>query len=712
MPLCKAHLSYATGPRLPGPLQPPGSTHIWADHAYGEGQQLFRLKGDVAIGRDDQAVSADAATYYKDAQRADVKGDVHLRQGDLTAQGSQGYFNLKAYAGRLDDAKYQYDLNRAHGRARHVIVENQDVTRLQDATLTTCDPDDVVWYLKSSSVTLNRATGRGHAFNVIFHFKDVPVFYFPYISFPISHKRKSGFLIPSFHSSSRSGLMFSFPYYLNLAPNYDATLTPTYMSRRGLQYQGEFRYLTRANHGLADVQFLPGDRVYGGNRAHVVFQNRGVLTPHLGTDLAVDYVTDKEYLKDFGAGLSTISTPYLDNHLDLTYRWRNGYATGRLQAYEAVDTAIPASVRPYQLLPELLFDYNPVITGGMFDQVYNLGGQFIHFSRPGAATVSRLDVSPSVSLPFQREAGFFIPKLTLHYSDYRLSGQGSGVPSNLTRTLPVTSVDTGVYLERGVDWGSHHWLQTLEPRLFYLYIPYVDQSQLPILDTGLPTLNMSLMYSDNRFNGIDRIGDTNRLTAGLTTRFLRRDNGQELLRASVGQMLFFSDRRVTLPGQPVQTGNTSNLVAEAAAALNQNLSTNADLIWDRNTHRLDKGTVQVRYKRDNSHIINLAYRYWTQTVFLRQADVSMVWPLYRHWRFVGRWNYSFRQKRNLETLAGVEYSSCCWGFQLVWRQFVSGINGGSNRYWMFQLMLNGLTSIGNPVESVLEQGILGYATTP
>lgn len=709
MPLCKSHLSFATGPTLPGPVTPPGSTHIWADRASAEHKQLFRLQGDVRIGRDDQALSADAATYYRAQDRVDVKGHVHVSQGGLAVEGAQGSFNLKDDAGHLDDARYQYDPNRDHGRARRVAMLNRDVAELKDATLTTCDPGDVVWYLKSSHVTLNKAAGWGRAVNTILHFEGVPIMYLPYISFPISHKRKSGFLIPSFHSSSRSGLIFSVPYYWDIAPNYDATLTPYYMTRRGMQYDTEFRYLTHTGRGSADLQVLPNDRVYGGSRAHFAYDHRGTLAPYLSTDIQLDYVTDKQYMRDFGMGLSSISTPYLDNHVAVSYRRRNGYILGRAQAYQAVNPAIPPSARPYQQLPELFFDYNPMVRGRVFDQSYDFGGQFIRFYRQGRMTVNRIDLHPSVSLPFEREAGYFRPSLTVHYSRYLLSGQGLTLPADQTRVVPVTTVDTGIYLERNVDWGSHHWIQTLEPRLYYLYVPYVDQSQLPVVDTGEPNLNMSYMFSDNRYNGIDRIGDNNRLTMALTSRLLGRSSGRELVNASVGEMLFFSDRRVTLPGEPVLTDTFSNLVAQASATFTDNLTAFGDLIWDHNTHILNKGAVQMRYRGDSSHLISLSYRYRRQPVALQQTDISVIWPLARQWRFVGRWNYSLRDKRNLETLAGIEYDSCCWGARAVWRQFVSGVNGGNNSSIMIQLVLKGLTNIGNPVASVLEGGILGYS---
>ncbi|HKI81585.1 MAG TPA: LPS assembly protein LptD, partial [Pseudodesulfovibrio sp.] len=346
MPLCKAHLSYVSRPTLPGPVTPPGSTHIWANHASAEHKELFRLEGDVRMGRDDQALSADAATYYKAQDRVDVKGNVHVSQGGLALQGTQGSFNLKEDSGHLDDARYQYDPNRDHGRAKHIIVVNHDVAELRDATLTTCDPKDVVWYLKSSRVTLDKEAGWGRAFSTVLHVKGVPVLYLPYISFPISDKRKSGFLVPSFHSTSRSGLIFSVPYYWDIAPNYDATLTPHYMTKRGMQYETQFRYLTRASRGELNVQYLPNDRVYGGSRAFVSYDHRGLLAPHLSTDIGINYVTDKQYVRDFGVGLSSISIPYLNNYVDVAYRRRSGYIEGRLQAYQAVDPAIPPSSRP------------------------------------------------------------------------------------------------------------------------------------------------------------------------------------------------------------------------------------------------------------------------------------------------------------------------------------------------------------------------------
>lgn len=707
MPLCKAPLSFAAGPGLPPSLVSSPLTHIQADSVAVENQRLFRFKGNVQVSRAGRAVSGDAATYDRAGDHVDVKGNVHYSQDGLKMEGDQGSFDLKHHTGSMDNARYQYDPDHIHGRAKRVIIESDDVTRLKDATLTTCDPDDEVWLMRSTSVELDKASGRGHAFNITFHVKGVPVFYFPYLSFPISDKRKTGFLIPSVRTSSRSGFTLNIPYYFNIAPNLDATLTPHIMTRRGIQYENEFRYLTRTGHGVMNLQYIPNDRVYGGDRAALSYLHDGTLLPHLSTEMSLNYVTDKNYLQDFADSLSTASTTYLDNRLDLVYARDSTYVLSRLQAYQTIDKTVPPASRPYQQLPQLIFSYSPVVTGDVFDQSYALGGGFVRYDRQDSVTADRLDLHPSVSLPLRRQAGFFIPRLTLSYTRYALQNQGPGVAADQSRTLPMASVDGGIYLERNVDWGSHHWLQTLEPRTFYLYVPYKDQSQLPVFDTGEPDLNMSQIFSDNRFSGTDRIGDANQITLGLTTRFLQRDSGRELFSAGVGQIVFFRDRRVTLPGKSVQTGNTSNIVAETTANLGDDLSAYGDLIWDRNTHDLDKGTLEMRYRRDASHIVNVGYRFVRQED-VRQTDIALAWPVARRWRLVGRWNYSLRDHRNLETLAGVEYDSCCWGVRAVWRQFVSDVNGDKNTSLMLQVVLNGLTSIGSPVESFLERGILGY----
>ncbi len=704
-------MSYATAPRIPQTHDPEQTTNIWADRVDVEGQQLFRFNGNVQVARDDQTLSADAATYDKGSGEVNAVGNVHFGQGAFAAQGTRGRFNLEKHNGNLDSAKYQYDTSHAHGRAHKIIIEDDDVTRLKKATLTTCDPDDVVWDFQSSDVTLNKGTGWGHAFNVIFRIRDIPVFYFPYISFPISDKRKTGFLIPSFRSSNRSGLTFDIPYYLNIAPNLDATLTPHVMTKRGVQLESEVRYLTAASRGVVNVQYLPRDRVYGGDRAQLAYQDNTRILNDLNADVLVNYVTDKEYIHDFSNSLSASSLYYLENRFDLFYHHSDFTASGLIHAYQTVDNTVPAAARPYQQLPQLTFRYNPVITGRLFDQEYDLASEMVRFERQSSVTGDRIDLKPSLSLPMRGEAGFLVPKVTLHSTYYKLHNQGAGIPSDLVRTLPVASVDSGIFLERNVDWGSRHWLQTLEPRAFYLYIPYRDQSQIPIFDSGQPDLNMSQLFSDNRFSGADRIGDANQVSLGITTRFLQRNTGQELFRVGIGQIFFFRDRKVTLPGQAVEQGGTSDVVAETGITLRNDLTANGDLVWDRDTHDINTGNVELRYNRDSSHILNVGYRFIRQQL-VRQTDISLVWPIYGYWRFVGRWNYSLHDKRSLETLAGVEYSSCCWGLRVLWRQFVTNVNGVSNSSLMLQFILKGMTSIGSSAETELQRAILGYTPLP
>lgn len=711
MAMCQSHLSYATAPQVPRVPDAPLATHIWADRVDVEGQRLFRFNGDVQVTREDQAMSADTATYDKGTGELSAVGDVHFGQDAFAAQGDRGRFNLEQHNGELDGAKYQYDVNHTHGRAGKIIIEDPNVTRLKKATLTTCDPDDVVWFFQSSDVRLDKGTGWGRAYNVVLHVKDIPIFYLPYISFPISDKRKTGFLYPSFRSSSRSGLIFDIPYYLNIAPNLDATLTPHIMTKRGVQLESEVRYLTSGSNGEVNIQYLPGDRVYGGDRAQLAFNDHTRIVNDLNGGASINYVTDKDYLQDFSNSLSAFSAYYLENRLDLSYHHGDVSASGLLRAYETVDKTIPPTAKPYQQLPRLTFDYDPVITGDILDQEYGLAAEAVRFDREAGVTGNRIDLKPSLSLPIRREAGFLVPKITLRSTYYKLNNQASGVPSDLVRALPVASVDSGVYLERDVNWGSRRWLQTLEPRVFYLYIPYRDQSRIPVFDSGQPDLNMSQLFSDNRFSGTDRIGDANQVSLGISTRFLQRSTGQELFRAGIGQIFFFSDRKVTLPGQAVEHGGTSDVVAEASATLRDDLTADGDLLWDRDTHEINRGGFDLHYNRDASHILNIGYRYIRQQL-LRQTDISLVWPIYGSWRFVGRWNYSLHDKRPLETLAGVEYSSCCWGLRVLWRQFVTDLNGVSDRSLMFQFVLKGISSVGSPVAAELRRDILGYTPLP
>lgn len=681
------------------------ATELTADHGEVRNSNIFSLQGNVSIRRGSQLIEADEGYYESDAEQAQVQGNVRLQRDGLVIEGSKADFDLAGEHGYIENPAFFLTDRHARGSAESIRFESREVLRLSHATYTTCDPGDDDWYLKSRNVRLDREHGFGTATHATLSFQGVPFLYFPYITFPIDDRRKSGVLVPSFGTSNESGTEISIPYYWNIAPDYDATITPRLISRRGTQARSEFRYLTGGSYGELNLEYLPDDTLFGDDRQLAALRHTTTFSPAWRGDIDASYVSDGEYFQDLENSLSLASITHLERRADLSYTGDDAMFLGRLQGFQTVDETIPATSRPYQRLPQLLFATSPLPQGGGTEMAFH--SELAHFERADSVTGSRVDIAPRISLPVETIAAYLLPELTLRYTQYQLDAQVPGVVDEPHRGIPIISVDSGVFFERDTRWQSADYLQTLEPRLYYLYVPERDQSALPLFDTGARDFGYSELFRDNRYTGADRVGDANQLSMGLTTRYIENASGNERLRASIGQIVYFDDREVTLSAGTPETRSTSDLVAEIVANPTSSWTTRADWQWNHEADRTEKGTFSLQYHPTTGRVINMSYRF--RETALEQTDLSLLWPLHRRWRAVGRWNYSMLDQRTLESLAGLEYESCCWRLSMVGRSYINDPTGASNRSLFVELELKGLTSVGNRVEGLLENGILGYS---
>ncbi|MAY18771.1 LPS assembly protein LptD [Methylophaga sp.] len=687
--------------------------------------------GKVDVRRGGQQLNANRATYNQTTGKVTAQGDVRLRDSQMSIFGDQAEWNLDEDRGTLIDAKYQMKQMNARGEASHVNRQGVQSTQLKNATYTTCMENDDFWKLKAGEVDLDHEEGVGRAYDVVLRMMDVPVFYTPYISFPLSDERKSGFLIPSIGNSNETGFDVSTPYYWNIAPDMDATLTPRYMSDRGLMLIGEYRYLTSQSEGIIDAGFLGSDSLrqngdeinpnYNQNRKHFSFQQDGRYANRWRTQVDYNYVSDRDYLEDFSNNLSLSSTTHLNRLLNVNYYgdiWNFG---ARVQGYQ---TLLREVEEPYQRLPQL------TLRGLLPDQAYGLSyefnSEFTAFDHDELVKGQRLNIEPGVSLPMGT-AGFFVtPRVALKQSYYsldNLSGQSQFEESSINRTLPVVSLDSGLVFERPLNFAGNKMIQTLEPRAFYLYIPYRDQDDIPLFDTNLRTFGMGSMFSHERFTGPDRIGDANQVTVGLTSRFIDEEAGREKLSVTLGQIQYFSDRRVNLRPDVRETSSDSDYIAEAIASISEEWALAGQIQWDPDTTQSSMSSLQLRYRNEDGGVFNIAHRYrrddGDNQFPLDQIDVSGSVPINDQWSVIGRYYRSLRDSLTLETLAGVEYHSCCWATRIVYRDYVKDTNfigidndefGNENRTKaiFFEIELKGLGRFGKKSDGLLEDSIRGY----
>jgi len=605
---------------------------------------------------------------------------------------------------------------KARGDAESILFEGEDKKRLLNARYTTCEAGVDDWYIKASEISLNDYTDSGSAKNARIEFKGVPLLYTPWISFSFNDQRKSGFLSPTIGSTSRSGFEALVPYYWNIAPNMDATLATRALSKRGVQLQGEFRYLEDNFFGISNLEYLPTDSLSNETRYYANLKHQHKFGNGWSAGYSLEKVSDDQYFSEMSTRIVTTSRVNLPQQFNLDYAdetWRFNAIAQKFQTLQP-DT-LKQNLYPYERLPQMTLvgnKYYGDINANLYSQLavfdINKNAPLTATGDP-RVTGTRTTINPSISIPFTRPYGYVTPKFGIHHTNYSLSDDPNK-ESSYQRTLPTFSLDSGLYFDRDFKIASRGYSQTLEPRLFYVYIPNRDQSNLPIFDTSLADLNFSSLFSENQFVGNDRINNANQVSFALTTRFIESSTGTQRLSASIGQRYYFADQKVAINYKDptsFRKNNSSDIVAGISGQLKN--SWIIDAFWQYNTDDSNavRSTISGRYNPEPGKVLNLSYSYRQDSI--DQSDLSAQWPLGKGWYGIGRANYSFRESRIIETIGGLEYDAGCWQARTV-IQRVSTATAEANYALFFQLELGGLASIGaNPLK-VIQRNIPGYVS--
>ena len=683
-----------------------------------------RLQGDVQLSHSDQRLRAEKIILERPSNQVRTEGEFTYGNQRRALRGQRAEINLDSQTGQFWATDYYLPERHAQGHAEEVRVDRtQQVTWLEDASYSTCTRGRESWELRARALRLDEATGRGEARDIKLAFLNHVLVYFPYLSFPITDARQSGFLLPQQGFAKSTGLDLQAPYYWNIAPNRDMTITPRLMSERGLMLGAEYRFLQPWHQGRLRFEYIPYDRRYEGQRGSVNIQDRAEPLPHLYTDLLYEYVSDLNYLRDLNNNLSFLSANYLERHLDVRYEGETWWGLARLQGYQILSPSLfSLTGKPYQRLPQLLFNGNWPVWGETSGLQAQLRSEFVRFEQSGLVTGNRLDLWPTLSWNLEKPWGYIKPALGFRYTLYQLDGVAAGADDAPTRAAPVVSLDSGLFFERHLqaDWlGIAAGTQTLEPRLFYLYVPYRNQDALPLFDSALMDRDYDGLFRPNRFVGGDRLGDAHQVTAALTTRLIDGSSGRERLRASLGQTQYFADRRVRLqPGQLPETADNSGLIAQAQLNLATRWSLRGGVQMEPDNQDLLRGAFELRYYLNPRHLINVSYLLDHDQPGLaldeqiHAVDVSFFWPISTQWRVLGRWNYALNSNRNLETLAGLEYEDCCWALRLAARQYRDSPSDQETQNAFYaELELKGLSRLGSGLETLLQNSIFGYQPT-
>ncbi len=664
-----------------------------------------KLLDGVVISQGTRELSAQSATYDASERRFDVEGNVEYRSPDLRLKGGTGTWDSRG-SGQFTGAEFELPQGPARGSAGSLEMTSAGELKLREVRFTTCPAGNEDWELRASAIDIDQQTQQGKGRNVRIDLKGVPILYTPVISFPVGDARKSGFLFPSFGNSDKSGFELGVPYYFNLAPNYDLTLTPYLLSRRGAGLSGEFRYLTARSRGELDTRFLPGDDLADRDRRLSTLWHRTVLSDRLRIDASLEDASDSRYFEDFGLGPDGTSITFLDRYIHLAWLGRGWRFDGRAQDFQTIDLSVDPLVRPYSRLPQLAFTGLWPVGGGF---AASLDAEAAWFEREIGTTGLRTDATPRIAWTRRGPGYHFEPSAAWSLTAYKLTGLPAAEDETPDRVAPVLSLDAGLAFER--EAGSrNHLIQTVEPRMRYTWIPFRDQTDLPVFDTALPDLNLVQLFRSNRYVGADRLGDANELAAGLTTRFLREESGQQHLTATIGQRFYFESPRVVLPGELPETRSASNLVGEIELTAWRDWSARLALEWDAEESNTMRGEASVQYRPRPDTVVNLGYRY--REGLLEQWDAAFAWRLSPSWQIFARQVYSTKENKSIDRFAGFEYGGCCWRIRLLGRNYVSNRTGESDNSVLLQVELTGLSSVGTRNDAFLERGIRGYSPAP
>ncbi len=699
---CPAPPPVEAEPATPPSLDP-GRVEVTTQGAEVTQAGQAHLQGPVQVRQGSRTLTANEARYDSATQAFDVTGNVSYRSPGLALSGESGTWNGDG-SGRFLRGEFELPARPARGHAESIVLATDGRLELTRVEYTACPAGRPDWLLRASRIDIDQAAQQGVGRNVELDFKGLPILYLPIVSFPVGDARKSGFLFPSLGTSNRNGFELAAPYYWNIAPNYDATLTPGYLSKRGATIGTEFRFLSEDSRGQFKSDWVPSDASAQRDRSYLRFDERSDLGARLRFDTTLAYASDDNYFSDFGLGPEGTSVTYLQRRARLTYLDEHWRAVGLVEQFQTIDQTVAAADRPYTRAPQLQ------VRGRWTDgngPGFELGAEAVDFVRDTGLEGVRYGLAPTASVAWRAPGAYLVPAVGYRMIGYSLRNNGNGNGNDTPSvSAPIATLDAGLAFER--DAG--HRVQTLEPRVVYSYVPFRDQAALPVFDTGLPDLNLIQLFRTERYVGGDRIGDANQLAMGATTRLVDTDSGRQLLSATLGQIYYFTPPRVVLPNQPALTGSTSDLVGQLDVTAYRHWNVQVGEEWNPHGQNSALSEVRVQYQPAGNEVANVGYRF--RRGLLEQVEGSFAWPVADAWNLYLRHVYSLRDHAALDSFAGFEYRACCWRVRLVGRRYVSSQTGQRDTSISLQLELNGLSSVGERAGAFLERSIRGYSATP
>lgn len=715
-----------------------------------------RLQGQVSVQQNQQLLEAQTAYIHRNSKTGQIDGielldHIQIREPGKKIVADYAIYDPLHERGIAWNGGYKIQLAHAGaklpgwGKARKIQRTSQGLIYLDDASFSTCSPNWTTWKILAKKLELNPKTKRGIARHSTFRVFDKPILYLPYLSFPISGKRQSGFLTPTIGFTNIGGYNFSMPYYWNIAPNFDATLVPQVYTLRGLMLGGEFRYLLPGTSGLFLGQFMPNDQMFGKfiqsnaplypqlshlskNRWNVIWRGDSHLPSGLGMKIDYQKVSDDYYFQDFSNNLSVMTQNQILRQGELNYQTEHWYLRTMLQSYQTLQPINQSFVTQlYARQPQILANgiYNHILGGD-----FNINAQYDQFQWIGyqlAPQGPRFHVNPSYTYPLKKSWGYVKPGIELMSNFYQLDNIMPGAVSNYSVAVPRYSVDSGLYFDKYARLFKQTWQHTVEPRLYYLYVPYQNQTVVPAFESAYMIFNTDQLFRPNRFSGFDRIGDTNQISYSLTSRLISPETGLEKIALTVGQIGYFQSRQLDLcyaaDGQPCQesplylgylspTSSLSPLASRLVYTLTQNWSIIGNYAYDVDVNSSNNGDINLHYQPSPERIIHLGYSYLVngniisglnapvEQQALNQISAGYAWPLTEKWSTLAIYSYNISNAYAMLSFAGIQYDSCCWAFRFLGGRVFQSLEPQTltpqyNNNIYFQILLKGLGSAAN-----------------
>ncbi len=694
-----------------------GAIFLRADHIEGEANESVEASGKVELRSRRETVLSDWLQYDFIDDEIWGKGNVTLRRGIDTITGPELKFQRDNETGYFKSPQYYIGEIGAHGDASEIRFLGPNSFEASAASYTTCVAPNRDWYLIGDEIEVDKLRSVGTAHHAKVYFLDVPVMATPWLEFPLTNERKSGFLTPVAGSSQVRGFELATPYYFNLAPNYDATVTPRLMTKRGLMLAGEGRYLFEPALGEIIAEILPWDHEADTSRWAFSWKHNQQFTPWLNGYFNYNRVSDSNYFADFSDRIAVTSQKTLPQEAGLNANYGPFGASVLVQSFQTLQDPNPAAyvTPPYNMLPQVKATMSETDWGGL---TWSGNAQYTRFEQSTLVpTGDRAVFYPSVRWIRQGSSWFVNVHAAAELWQYDLNTTTSSIPStHPSAVVPITSVDAGLIFER--DWNifNTQFIQTLEPRAFYTYIPFRQQNQLPVFDTVQDDFNFAQLFIENRFLGYDRVGDANQLALAVTSRLLDPDTGAERLRVGIGQLFYFSDQQVTLGSTPQKAGSSDFLLG-VEGRLSDTWALVGLMQYNFGTSDFDRFNAGIRYTPGAGRALSVVYRYSKELVDqtggqseLNQTYISGQWPIADNWSFVGAWNYSIPDHKTLEAVLGLEYNGGCWVVRVVGQQLTT-TSEQTTRSIFVQLELNGLARVGTSPLDLLRRTVPGYLRT-